>query len=474
MPGSTSQRSARKPGRNLPAEHSGRIVYADPRSLPSYPIVGVKLDSTNSAALQASQTKSPPAIYTAAPVSSASLKAATAAAAASAALSSPRPAQASQAPVNESSEAPVSPRPAQRRHHQRKASESSNYSAAPSAAPSVSNMSTRGPVDTSNWGNSAATQAFRNSQNSAAASAAAPPPKPIPEIAALGPQPSLRAAKGAMKSASGPGPTLRPRHKSSSTSSLRHQKSLSSHYPEGVSANQASSSAANALKAATAATRARGGDRNSLYQEGGSVPYTTMGRQMYTSHPHIGPEHDNEAHEKMLHASAVAMARKMYNPQAGSQAGSEAGVAGPSGTQGTNLQEAAYKLAQERLEALHEKYGKDREFRDYYVDPKAGASTTPSRRFSMRDRLRRRRSSESDISEGRSVEIRNQMSQVSGKISASEEKKRQDRQNVLLAAQRNVKSQLHDIDEQVYANSGRVAPTMMTSWEKKADRKSVV
>ncbi|EPE09415.1 hypothetical protein F503_07191 [Ophiostoma piceae UAMH 11346] len=462
---STAQRPARRQGRHLPAEHSGRLVYADPRSLPSYPTVGVKLDCTNSAALQASQTKSPPAIYTRGPVNPASLKAATAAAAASAALSaSPHPTQASQsAPVAESSEPPMSPRPAQRRHHQRKTSESNTFS----ATPSVSNMSTKAPVDTSTWGNSAATQAFRNSQISIAKNASAPPPKLIPEIAALGPQPSLRAAKGAMKTA--PGPSLRPRHKSSSTSSLRHQKSLSSHYPDGVSAGQASSSAANALKAATAAAKASAGDRSSLYHDAGSIPYTTMGRQMYTSHPSIGPEHDDQAHEQMLHASAVAMAKRMYNPQAGG----DSSVSGPGGTQGTTLQEAAYKLAQERLEKLHEKYGKDREFRDYYVDPNqgpvGGSSASASRRFSVRGRLRRRRSSsESEISDGRSVEIRNQMSQLSGKISASEDKKRQDRQNVLLAAQRNVKSQLHDIDERVYANSGRVPPATLSSWESKA------
>ena len=193
-----------------------------------------------------------------------------------------------------------------------------------------------------------------------------------------------------------------------------------------------------------------------------------MGRQMYTSHPSIGPEHDDQAHEKMLHASAVAMAKRMYNPQAGG----DSNVAGPGVTQGTTLQEAAYKLAQERLERLHEQYGKDREFRDYYVDPNqgpvAGSSAGVSRRFSVRGRLRRRRSSsESDISDVRSTEIRNQISQLPDKISASEDKKRQDRQKVLLAAQRNVKSQLHDIDERVYANSGRVPPTTLSSWENK-------
>ncbi|CAK7198273.1 Eisosome assembly protein [Sporothrix eucalyptigena] len=493
-----------QPAKNQP-DLSGRLVYADPRSLPSFPSVGVKLDSTNTAALIASTTRSPPPILdTSGPVNPASLKAATAAAAASAALqtsaksSNAKPALSTDIPeaqsrtLNQSSpttvESPELPSPT-----------------ATSAANTTSgNMASKpSGASTAGWGNSAATQAFRNSQILSAKRASAPPEKPIPEIAALGHEPSLRAAKGAMKSASNPSsasaaastslshahsasgaaaagatsgntPMMRSRNRAASSPlTMRQQKSLSSHYPDTATLSALTSSppdpkvsAANALSAATIAhTKSRsGGDRNSYVGDAGAVPYTNMGRQMYTSHPNIGPEADIQKHEDGLHASAIAMAKKMYNPNI---------EGGASTTRAPNVQEQAYKLAQERLEKIHEQYAKDREYRDHYMDPSlnhvSGAGET-SRRLTMRGRLRRRRSSsDSDINTDRmrSMEIRNQMSLLSSRISEVEDKRRRDRQNVLLAAQRNVKSQLQDIDEQVYANSGRLPPSLMTSLEPK-------
>ena len=66
------------------------------------------------------------------------------------------------------------------------------------------------------------------------------------------------------------------------------------------------------------------------------------------------------------------------------------------------------------------------------------------------------------------MEIRNQMSALSSRISeVDQDKRRRDRQLVLAAAQRNVKAQLQDIDEQVYANSGRLPPSLMSKLEPK-------
>ncbi len=488
---------------------SGRLVYADPRSLPSFPSLGVQLNCTNSAALTASTSaKSPPPIVDVnGPTNPVSLKAATAAAAASAALYSaaspalPVPPSQSSVPSEiaggESPDpsSPSAPRSsgasltaASHAHHQR------HHHRKPTGDPATTtDMSSQPPQpSTASWGNSAATQAFRNSQIASANYAAALPEKPAPEVVQLGLRPSLRAAKGAMKTSPGPAaadgsstPTLRQRNRSTSTPvAYRHQKSFSDTTGASNSAAAAASNSANALSAATIAlsgaskAHSQAGNRYSYTSEGGAVPYTNMNRQMYTSHPPVAPEVDEQNHADVLHASAVAMAKRMYNPKA------ETGGAGAgAGTAHTTLQEAAYKLAQERLDRLHEIHQKDREYRDHYVDPKlalssagtndAGdASADAPSRFNIRSRLRRRRSSsDSEIAEDRrrSLEIRNQMSLLSNRISeVDQDKRRRDRQAVLLAAQRNVKAQLHDIDEQVYAESGRLPPARLVSWESKA------
>ncbi|ERT03148.1 hypothetical protein HMPREF1624_01453 [Sporothrix schenckii ATCC 58251] len=516
-----SYSSRQQQAKNQP-DLSGRLVYADPRSLPSFPSVGVKLDSTNTAALTASKVKSPPAIFSnSGSVHSASLKAATqAAAAASAALVSAKPAGA---------KSPSAPDGRSRNVSQ---SQPTNADSTELTSPTLqgestatasnvntntnTNMATKPSGKSSEgWGNSAANQAFRNSQILSAKRASAPPEKPIPEIAALGYQPSLRAAKGAMKQASHtdakstPGlassaaatslsgaastaaggssahsTSMRTRSRAQSTPlTLRQQKSMSSHFPDNTASYSLVSSppdpkvsAANALSAATiahsASAKSRGSasSRASYVGDGGSVPYTNLGRQMYTSHPPVGHETEDQRHADGLHASAVALAKKMYSP--GVEGGVSGAGAGAGGSSVPNVQEQAYKLAQERLEKLHELHGKDREYRDHYMDPSLGASTggETSRRLTMRGRLRRRRSSsDGDINSDhlRPQEIRNQMSLLSSRISDVEEKRRRDRQNVLLAAQRNVKSQLQDIDEQVYANSGRLPPSVMSKIEPK-------
>jgi hypothetical protein len=468
----------------------------------------------------ASKIKSPPPILDiSGPVNQASLKAATQAAAAASAALFAKPAAGSASPEARSRHAtqssltnidsPELPSPALAEDSAAAAS-SANANANANAN---TNMATKPSGHSSaSWGNSAATQAFRNSQILSAKRASAPPEKPIPEVAALGYQPSLRAAKGAMKQASNPNPnpspalasnaaaaslsgatsaagggsghtlTMRTRNRAqTSPLTMRQQKSLSSHYPDSTTSYALAGSppdpkvsAANALSAATiahnASARSRGtaSNRGSYVGDAGSVPYTNMGRQMYTSHPPVGPEVEDKKHADGLHASAVAMAKMMYNPNAeGGASGS-----GMGGATVPNVQEQAYKLAQERLEKLHELHAKDREYRDHYVDPNLGSSAggDTSRRLTMLGRLRRRRSSsDSDINADRmrSQEIRNQMSLLSSRISEVEDKRRRDRQNVLLAAQRNVKSQLEDIDEQVYANSGRLPPSVMTRIEPK-------
>jgi hypothetical protein len=131
-----------------------------------------------------------------------------------------------------------------------------------------------------------------------------------------------------------------------------------------------------------------------------------------------------------------------------------------------NLQEAAQRLAQERLAKLHDEHAKNREYRDYY-----GSSPQPQSRLSIRGRTRRRASSDGGMDEDReqSNKIRAQMSLFSSNLSQVDEKKRQqDREALIAAAQRNVAKSLQGMDEKVFADTGKVAPSLLSEWEVKA------
>jgi hypothetical protein len=131
-----------------------------------------------------------------------------------------------------------------------------------------------------------------------------------------------------------------------------------------------------------------------------------------------------------------------------------------------NLQEAAQKLAQERLSKLHDEHAQNREYRDYYGD-----NSKPSSRLSIRGRTRRRASSDGgmDNDKEQSNKIRAQMSLFSSNLSQVDAKKRAaDREALIAAAQRNVTKSLHGMDERVFADTGKVAPSLLSEWEVKA------
>lgn len=306
------------------------------------------------------------------------------------------------------------------------------------------------------WGSSAANQAFKSGS----------PPSPSrlpPDSAELARQGSLHAAKGAMAGS-------RPRSKSSPIASKQS-------YPDEVNA------AANALNAATVAHRPYVRPATIPIEEAGAVPYTTMDRQMFTSHPPVKPEVDEQRRNDVIHASAVAMAKRMYNQQQKmaeqtKEAHTDASRRGlPVGDMPrddnipimrfTNLQDAAFRLAQERLAKIHDEHQKNREYQEYY----GSSPTQQQRRFTIRDRLRRRASSDGDVVEDRrrSQQIRQQMSLFSTKLSEVDEQKRQrDREALLAAAQRNVRARLQGMDEKLQAESGRAPAAHLGEWELKA------
>lgn len=217
------------------------------------------------------------------------------------------------------------------------------------------------------------------------------------------------------------------------------------------------------------------------------MPYTTMDRKMFTSNPPVKPETDEKNRADVLHASALAMARKMYDQQqkiiddsarrharSSSFPGGDTASLASSGTEEqpplvyNSLQEAAYRLAQERLGKLQEEHDKQRGFQEYY-----GAGTPQRTKLgTIKGKLSRRRSSsDGDLLEDqrRSAQIRKQMSFLDSKLTEVDEDKRaRDREALLAAAQRNVRAQLQEMDTKVQSDTGRVPQIDMDGWGRKA------
>ena len=257
-------------------------------------------------------------------------------------------------------------------------------------------------------------------------------------------------------------------------------------------------SAANALSAATFAnkpstktvqpkTEALGGSVSSADAARiHNAAMTNLSREMYTSNPPVASEVEEKNRLAGLRAAAVSMAKQMYevqqraieratgaeNPDSQYAASSvhnrkaliSTDDSHQSPPQYVNLQEAAQKLAAERLAKLHDEHAA---YRSYY-----GANAAPQSRLSIRNRQRQRASSEgyaNESDEERSNQIRSEMSMFSNKVAQVDANKRQkDRDSLIAAAQRNVRASMHGMDEKVFAETGKVSSAMMQSWEIKA------
>lgn len=201
--------------------------------------------------------------------------------------------------------------------------------------------------------------------------------------------------------------------------------------------------------------------------DAGAVPYTTMDRQMFTSNPPVKAAVDERKHADGLHASAVAMAKKMYDQQ--QKTANDPARAGETPIVFNSLQEAAYRLAQERLARLQEEHQKQRGFQEYYGSPGAPQQTKLG---AIKGKLTRKRSSsDGDLlhDRQRSEHIRKQMSLLNNKLSeVDEEKRARDRQALLVAAQRNVKAQMQQMDDKMQSETGRLPQSTMDDWGRKA------
>ncbi|KAG6065824.1 hypothetical protein E4U32_006924 [Claviceps aff. humidiphila group G2b] len=243
----------------------------------------------------------------------------------------------------------------------------------------------------------------------------------------------------------------------------------------GISDIQASerNAAASALNGATSAHRKSMLAAKPGLSDVGAVSVTTMTRNMFTANPPVKPEVDERTYNDRIHQSAVEMAKKMYARQQimvektkGAQA-AEAEASQPN--QYVNLQEAAYRQAQARLAKLHDEQHQSREYQEYYGKEKASTKN----RHSMMSMLRRKASDSDDSIDDRqqTQHIHEQMSMFSSKLSqVDKEKREKDREALLATAQRNVKARLHGMDEKIYQETGRTNPSLITDWEAKAQK----
>lgn len=215
-------------------------------------------------------------------------------------------------------------------------------------------------------------------------------------------------------------------------------------------------------------------------------------RQLYTSTPPVSIEVQEKNRQDTLKASAVAMARKMYaiQQQHIDEASGRSSVA-KTRTRGStigdsrsasddlnvsaggyeNLEEAARRLAQERLAKIHDEHA---EYRNYY-----GAQPSPPPRSRLSVRLRRRASEnardarDDDSDEEQSRRIRSQMSIFQSKLAEVDSKKRQqDRDALLVIAHRNVDAQISKLDERVFQETGKASPAQMEKWQRAAREKA--
>lgn len=424
-----------------PVSTAGRLKYADPKDLPSYPSAGL---SENGAAASAAATlgwanqKSPePWRPDKAPSASAA-----------AALAKDYKSSPAWEPVNSTG-----------------ASKAALLAVGSADAALKQRPSTPKKSAHDNWGNTAATQAFHATRPTAveASSVAGG------NSAATQAFHSNRASTIEPTAQSSPGKSIEQRSLAAAKGAMASSK-LESGRPSSTQKDNYTLEASAASSALNGAALAH---RNSLMahkptiEEVGAVPITNMTRNMFTSHPPVKQETD----EERIHQTAVEMAKKMYQHQQKmldqtKDAQKEEESTPFAGTY-LNLQDAAYKQAQERLAKLHDEHQQSRDAQEYY-----GNASSPRRKFSMTNKLRRRADSDPDPDDKvRSEKIRQQMSMFSTKLSQVDtEKRTKDREALLAAAQRNVKARLQGMDEKVYNETGKRNSSMLTDWEMKAQQ----
>ncbi|KAI2479528.1 eisosome protein 1 [Pyrenophora tritici-repentis] len=222
----------------------------------------------------------------------------------------------------------------------------------------------------------------------------------------------------------------------------------------------------------------------------------SISRDMYTSTPSVSLETEEKKRNDALRASAISMAKKIYDVQqqnidvaSGRSAARTGATAAHSQQPATGeadikqqamryigIQEAAQKLAQERLAKIG--FDENAAYRSYY-----GYEQPTRSKLSMRRGRNRAHSasetaagetSDSDEDDFRSRRIRSQMEQFNKQLADVDAKKREnDRKSLLAAAQRRVQAQMQGMDKKIYDETGKMSSTMIDEWDEKARKRAV-
>lgn len=222
----------------------------------------------------------------------------------------------------------------------------------------------------------------------------------------------------------------------------------------------------------------------------------SISRDMYTSAPPVALETEEKKHNDALRASAISMAKKIYDVQqqhidgASGQSIARTGATAAHSQQPATgeadikqqamryigIQEAAQKLAQERLSKIG--YDENAAYRSYY-----GYDQPTRSKLSMRRGRNRAHSasetapaqdSDSDEDDFRSRRIRSQMDQFNKQLADVDAKKREnDRKSLLAAAQRKVQAQMQGMDKQIYDKTGKMSSAMVDDWDEKARQRAL-
>jgi hypothetical protein len=222
----------------------------------------------------------------------------------------------------------------------------------------------------------------------------------------------------------------------------------------------------------------------------------SISRNMYTSTPPVALEIEEKKHNDALRASAISMAKKIYDVQqqhidgasgrSDARTGANAAHSAKPGSGEADIkqqamryigiQEAAQKLAQERLSKIG--YDENAAYRSYYGYEKPTRS-----KLSMRRGRNRAQSasgatpadgSDSDEDDFRSRRIRSQMEQFNKQLEDVDAKKREnDRKLLLAAAQRKVQAQMQGMDQKIYDDTGKMSQGMIDDWDEKARKRAL-
>lgn len=266
----------------------------------------------------------------------------------------------------------------------------------------------------------------------------------------------------------------------------------------------ASNSARNALSAATIATSPsmRASKTNptptlaritSPAMEAARIQHARISKEMYTERPPVAIEVEEKKRQDALKASAISMAKKLYDvqqhhietatgttPRSHAQTGATAAHGQQPGSSEADLkaqamqyigvQEAAQRLAAERLAKIEPDDSSN--YRNYYGYEKPTRSKLSIRRGRPRA-VSNPETVDSDDDELTPRRIRNQMSQLNRSIAEVDAKKReQDRKQLLAAAERKVHAQMLGLDKKIYDETGKMSPAMIDEWDAKARAKA--